>query len=73
MEKVAINEAMIKDIKNDQGTSCDLCLVYLSNANINGAGKIRQFIPTRNEFVQMMKGKDIEATIIGNENKMILM
>jgi len=69
MEKVAINEAMIKDIKNDQGTSCDLCLVYLSNANINGAGKISQFIPTRNEFVQMLRGKDIESTIIGNEKQ----
>jgi len=69
MEKVAINESMIKDIKNDQGTSCDLCLVYLSNANINGAGKISQFIPTRNEFIQMMKGKDIEAAILGNEKQ----
>jgi len=62
---------MIKDIKNDQGTSCDLCLVYLSNANINGAGKISQFIPTRNEFVQMLRGKDIESTIIVMKNKMI--
>jgi len=69
MEKVSLNESMIKDIKNDQGTSCDLCLVYLSNANINGAGKISQFIPTRSEFVQMMKGKDIEATIVGNEKQ----
>jgi hypothetical protein len=62
MEKVSINESVIRNVGGD---ACDLCLVYLANANINGAGRLSQFVPTRQEF-NAMKNKDLEATIIGN-------